>query len=598
VAALAREDALGLPPERHAQRPALARQDALHAEATLGLPPERLGDRAALREARLRAEVIVPRLALSQAGAAMPIAGTLAGHATLSGSAGAPSLAGDLAGESLAIEGRPLGELAAKVRYERGRGVLECDLRPASGGTLHAALTVSADLGLDGRGPSLAEAPAQAVAQATALDLGFLSAAAPGTIRSAAGRLDLDVRAAGPLARMTPRGTMRISSGRVAVAELAEWHDIALDAKVTADAIELSKLEVRRGKGSLSAKGALRGLEGREAKLTASASAKSLTVLRAGMEIATVTAEVKATGTYRDRALDVDVTVPKGVVRLPPKAPRTLQPLEARKDITVRAPEKPGKKARITALSEPGARPLVLRVHGVVPREFFVKSDNPKVDVELKADVHYEQEGFEQTYLSGSIEVVRGVVEPLAGRSFTIEKGVVQFTGGPPSAALLDIGAKYTNPVAQVDLKVQGTVNKPEVKLSSQPPMDESRIALLLATGRVDVKPGAQGAGSLTGGEAGMAALGAVATQAFKNLVQDKLPLDTVALDAGGLRAGKYLSDQVYVGYVYRWDADPTRYENTDELRVDYQVTQRWVFESRYGNAQSGEASLMWSKDY
>ena len=89
-----------------------------------------------------------------------------------------------------------------------------------------------------------------------------------------------------------------------------------------------------------------------------------------------------------------------------------------------------------------------------------------------------------------------------------------------------------------------------------------------------------------------------LATQAFRNLVQNKLPLDTVALDAGGFRAGKYVTDRIYVGYVRRWDADPTKYQNADEVRVEYQITSRWRFESLYGTAQTGAASLIWSRDY
>jgi translocation and assembly module TamB len=102
----------------------------------------------------------------------------------------------------------------------------------------------------------------------------------------------------------------------------------------------------------------------------------------------------------------------------------------------------------------------------------------------------------------------------------------------------------------------------------------------------------------VSGTEAGQAALGAVATQAFRNLVQNKLPVDTVALEAGQFRAGKYVTDRIYVSYILRWDADPLKYENQDEVRVEYQITPRWIFESRYGNAQSGAASLVWSKDY
>ena len=44
------------------------------------------------------------------------------------------------------------------------------------------------------------------------------------------------------------------------------------------------------------------------------------------------------------------------------------------------------------------------------------------------------------------------------------------------------------------------------------------------------------------------------------------------------------------------WMSSPRR--NTNEVRVEYQISRRWTLESRYGDAQSGGASLIWSKDY
>jgi translocation and assembly module TamB len=128
--------------------------------------------------------------------------------------------------------------------------------------------------------------------------------------------------------------------------------------------------------------------------------------------------------------------------------------------------------------------------------------------------------------------------------------------------------------------------------------MDEAQIALLIATGRADLKSGSGGMDTVTGQEAGKAALGAVATMAVRNLVAGKLPVDTVAFDSSAVRAGKYVTDKFYVGYVHRFDARPEKGENEDEVRVEYQITPRWALESRYGTSQAGSASLVWSKDY
>ncbi len=91
---------------------------------------------------------------------------------------------------------------------------------------------------------------------------------------------------------------------------------------------------------------------------------------------------------------------------------------------------------------------------------------------------------------------------------------------------------------------------------------------------------------------------GVFATRVLRDALKDKLPVDSVALEPGQIRAGKYLSDKVYVDYVHRNSPNPELGENTNEVRVDYQLSRRWTLESRYGDANSGSASVIWSKDY
>jgi translocation and assembly module TamB len=286
------------------------------------------------------------------------------------------------------------------------------------------------------------------------------------------------------------------------------------------------------------------------------------------------------------------------VIRLPKRQPRALQPLGSRDDIVVgRRP--PERKRRGTSAVTPASaqRPFTLRATLSADRNLFVKSDDPRIDIELRANVTYERVGADD-YMDGYVEVVRGSLEPIGGRNFVVERGRVQFTNGPPSAAQLDFQARYENPAAIVTVTVEGPARATKVHFTSEPSLGEQEIAMLIATGRTDLKAGAGGVSTLSGEEAGKAALGVLATQAFKNLVADKLPVDSISIDSGGFRAGKYLTDKIYVIYSRRFEADPLRGENTDEVRVEYQITPRWMFESRYGNAQSGGANLVWSKEY
>jgi translocation and assembly module TamB len=69
-------------------------------------------------------------------------------------------------------------------------------------------------------------------------------------------------------------------------------------------------------------------------------------------------------------------------------------------------------------------------------------------------------------------------------------------------------------------------------------------------------------------------------------------------VDSSRVRAGKYVTEKLFVGYAYRFEAKPEQGENINELKAEYKLTPQWNFELRYGDAQAGDASLIWSRDY
>ena len=213
----------------------------------------------------------------------------------------------------------------------------------------------------------------------------------------------------------------------------------------------------------------------------------------------------------------------------------------------------------------------------------------------LRGELRLTQEGG-PLLAEGRIEAPGGFFEE-SGRLFTIRRAVVTFPGGEVSDGSVDAEAGYDSPVAKVTATVSGPVESPKVEFTSIPSLEPGQIALLIVTGRTEVKEGAGAAGP-TGTEAGYGALGLLATKALRTALRDKLPVDVVAFDSGQIRMGKYLGDRFYVGYTRRYNANPEQGENSNEMKVEYQVTPRWTLETRYGDANAGSASFIWSKDY
>jgi translocation and assembly module TamB len=581
-------------------RTALEGDELARFKGSVALPPERLGDLRAREAARIEASLEVPGAKLERAGASIPLAGAIRGRASLSGTVGAPRLGAEIDGRKIEIGGRPLGDLTARASAG-GRSLhAELGLRVPSGGTLEGRLDAESDLSLAAlRRGDLRRAPARASLIANRLDIAFLPAVAPGVVRSASGALGLDLTASGPLGKLSPRGTISLADGQASIAEYGDWQRIQVAVVLSEDSFRLERFTASRKSGTLDLSGAVSGLTRRDsaAALQGKLRTRGLSIPRGGQELATVDVDAEIGGTVSATALAAEVKIPQATIKLPNRVPRAIQPLDERKDIQV-GPRK--KVPAAAAAAGPEERPYRVSVHVLVPNRFWIRSDDPRMQIELRADVTAEVEG-EQLAVLGDVDTLKGKFEPIGGRVFDLRRGRIHFAGSEPTQGVLEILAVWDAPTHKVRVNVSGTIEKPEVKLSSDPPLDESQIALLIATGRTELTAGSGGVGTLGGGEgsagAGKAALGVVASQFLKDVVADKLPVDTVTVDASQLRAGKYVTDKIYVGYTRRIGT-PEPGENVNEARVEYQITPRWNFEVRYGDANTGGASLIWSKDY
>jgi translocation and assembly module TamB len=570
-----------------------AGREVLSARGELSLPPEELLDREAVLGAPLRLSVEASGIDLARLRGPVELAGAVDLHAAVSGRARAPSVELDADARGLALAGRPLGDLSARGRAGAREVAAGISFRAAAGGGAEASLEAAAEVSAEAlaRG-SWREAPARATFRAERLDLSLLSAVAPELLRSASGRLDARLEASGPLARLRPTGTVRIAGGRAGISGAGDWHDIELAATLSPDEVRLERLSAHRGQGSFEAVASVSGLRRPEpAELRGDLRASRLTVSQYGQDLATLDLAADLRGTVSDRAVSAEVTIPSGRATLPDRSVRTLQSLEPRSDILLRT-----RGARSPTAD--GGPPWRASVRLVLPGHFQVRRRDPRVDAELRGDVTVVADGG-AVRADGRAELVRGTLDLYGnGRTFDLRRASTTFGGGPVGEGLVEGEAVAQFPDHLVKVTLGGKVDAPTVKLTSEPPLDEGRIAMLIATGRTEGRAGAGAAGMLTGEQAGYAVLGVFATRLLRDALQDKLPVDSVALEPGQIRAGKYLSEKVYVDYVHRSAANPEQGENANEVRVEYQVSPRWTLESRYGDANAGSASLIWSKDY
>jgi translocation and assembly module TamB len=235
------------------------------------------------------------------------------------------------------------------------------------------------------------------------------------------------------------------------------------------------------------------------------------------------------------------------------------------------------------------------------PRNLWIQGNDVSTEIGLSEGFRVEYAG--EPKLFGDVNVLRGRLD-VFGRRFDLQRdSKISFTG-PAMRPDLNVTAAYKNEIEQVTvyLNVQGEAEKVKLQPTSEPPLPETEIYTLLATGHTSLHHGS-GTSSPSGEAASL--VGSVAASQLKKTLSSNLPLDVLSIEAGDggiagskLEAGTYVNDRFYVGFTGRIGANPMRGENSNEVDLEYQLSKRWSLNGSYGDARAGQAGVTWRKDY
>lgn len=153
--------------------------------------------------------------------------------------------------------------------------------------------------------------------------------------------------------------------------------------------------------------------------------------------------------------------------------------------------------------------------------------------------------------IDGDIAVLRGQIS-IVGKTFAIESGSVSFTGASEIDPILDIEAKTESGELTVVAKVTGPTSQPTFALSSIPALPQDEIVAQMLFDKntsqlssLEALQLAQAVAELSGkGGAG----GGVLDFARNLLGLDVLRVESDASGGPAVGAGKYVTDDVYVG--------------------------------------------------
>jgi translocation and assembly module TamB len=585
-------------------------------DAQAHLPLERMADVDALAHAAFEAEGKAGPLTLGDVLEPNPDQphpqGTLQATLTASGTPLGPKVQVRGTADHLMLGKTPLGHADVALDYADAVTTLTAALINEAAGRMDAKGRLALDLShrVVLKGVDWKSAPLNVEVQSKALDLSWLSGVTE-KVPKVGGTLDASATVSGPLGAPSFKGHAAWEKGTVAVAGYGEYRDIAVELDGTETAITLKQLYAKSSGGFVKLKAALVKQPGQQWRVHADGETQSFPIVVDDQLKATASLELVADGTASATLIDLgNVSIPRATIELPEVKAKDLQDLERPANIVLvrngvplnaRQQRKMHLGRAVAAPAPEAAGKTTVRLKLNAPRNIWVKGSDEQLELGLSNGFQVEVDGAAS--LAGELSVKRGRIDVI-GRRFDVDpQSTVRFSG-PATRAYVNVTANYKNEREGVTVTAVVTGQMPQfaIHLTSNPPMAESDIFTLVATGRRQLKEG--GSQTVTGEQA-VSVVGSLIASQFKSVLSKNVPIDVLSVESGNdgfkgtrVEAGKYVTDQVYVGAEVRYGADPRKGENTAAARLEYQFTPHWSFDVYGGDAGAFGADLVWSKDF
>lgn len=542
----------------------------------------------ALRGASVRADVVIARqpvTAIAHALGARPdLAGSVHGEASIRGTLAAPRVRASISAPGLVANGVRFEQLGGTGVYEGG---------PWSG-TLRARTGGGGRLIIDASGRALEAEASRLRLSARRLRLAPF---APlwqrpgGTVRHLDGTLEAELTVAGGASAPTVDGWLRVRGGSARVASfLRPIHAASVDVRADGGRVTV-ELSARSRPGEI--RGSLSADVRRPAasRFTAHLRAEELP-LSVGQQIVSVNGQLRADGRLRERTLEVDATIVRGlIVRVPNQRGIRLHDTGPLEDVVyVDAKGAAAALARAEVTPGPG---FGLRVRVRTEDHVTVRADIARLEV--AADLQLTSRAG-QTRVVGTLDARRGRVE-VSGRQFEIERGGLVFEGQRPPDPWLDVRLSHRYPEATVHVEVTGPLSDPRVRfLSDSGRHDQGQLLGMVLGG------GPGGGPRSTAGERALGvAASAIASRAASAVRRAGLPVDTIKVgtDAASdqvvssLTVGKWLTDRLFMAIRHRFVGDDA-VANRNEVVFQHYLAPAWMWEGVVGDRGSTSIDLLW----
>ncbi len=231
---------------------------------------------------------------------------------------------------------------------------------------------------------------------------------------------------------------------------------------------------------------------------------------------------------------------------------------------------------------------LSLDVQVSIDRDAWIRRSD--ADVELRGKIRLGKEAYQPLFVTGEIRLVRGWYA-FQGRRFDLDEGRIIFGGDVPPDPQLDITATNKTGEYEVKVEITGRASAPALALSSEPPLEQADILSLLVFGRPARDLGHQQSVDLQRQAISLAS-GYVMPE-LRQSVMNTLGLDTFEVGDEGVRAGRYVTRDVFISLAQDFTGRAGQV-----VGVDYAVTRRMSLKLSTSTRGDSAVDFLWRRRY
>jgi len=415
----------------------------------------------------------------------------------------------------------------------------------------------------------------------------------PAELHELSGMGDVQASVSGTVGQPNLGGAFALNKGRYESLEAGTLlTDLQLDGDLSGNRIQLSRLSAKDGgDGTLDASGTLAIEPGGGLSTDLEAKFRKFTVLRRDDITAVAKGDISVTGSADRTLIEGRIETDTVEIDIPDRLPPDVVTL----DVEVEGAPAPDPADPENEAARPGGHRVSFDITIDIPRRAFIRGRG--IDSEWAGSLKVSGTG-DNMAIKGKLNLVRGQVAAL-GKTFRLNEGSFTFPGTPANDPNLKIVAHRKTDDLDVTITVSGPLSNPKLALSSVPelPEDEiiSRVLFGKSTGQLSAVEAAQLAASvaeLTGQSGGASGI--------LGRIRSTLGVDVLRVESTEsgdsttpeVAAGKYLTDDVYIGAKQGADSD------SGSAEIEVELTPNISIGSSVGQQGQSEVGINFKWDY